>query len=133
MNQYDLYKYGSHAVVGALLITAYDVFVENYELKWNGFVRSDATSMALSVVISNLVYDVVSSLVPFLNKNNFVGQLAQPVLNGIVYMYVYNMMTAGLYRGARDNTKEFFVGSIGQLLIEYAERPLMSLFGWQHF
>ncbi len=89
--------------------------------------------MAVSVVISNLVYDIVSSLLPYLHKNNFVGQLAHPVLNGIVYMYVYNMMTAGVYRGARDNTKEFFVGSIGQLLIEYSQAPLMSLFGWHHY
>ena len=40
------------------------------------FVSSDATSMAISIVISNLVYDVVSSLAPYLSKNNFIGQIA---------------------------------------------------------
>lgn len=133
MQQYDLVKYSSQAVVGALLISAYDVFVEGYEFKLNGFVSSDAFSMATSVIISNLVYDVISSLVPFLDKNNFVGQLTHPILNAIVYMYIYNMMTAGVYRGNRDNTNLLIVGSIGQLLIEYSQKPLMSLFGLQMF
>ena len=133
MQSYDLYKYGSQAVVGTLLLTFYDVFVEGQQFKFNSFVQSDAITMAISVIISNLVYDVASSLAPYLSKNNFVGQLAQPVLNGIVYMYVYNMMTGGLYRGIRDNTKLFIVGSIGQLLIGYAEAPLMSLFGWNQY
>jgi hypothetical protein len=113
MNQYDLVKYGSQAIVGALLISAYDVFVEGYELKLNGFVSSDATSMAIAVIISNLVYDISSSIVPYLNKNNFVGKLTQPVLNGIIYLYVYNMMTAGVYRGIRDNTRLAIIGSVG--------------------
>lgn len=133
MNQYDLVKYGSQAIVGALLISAYDVFVEGYELKLNGFVSSDATSMAIAVIISNLVYDISSSIVPYLNKNNFVGKLTQPVLNGIIYLYVYNMMTAGVYRGIRDNTRLAIIGSVGQLLIEYSQAPLMSLFGFHMY
>jgi len=113
MQSYDFVKYSSQAVVGALLISLYDVFVEGYELKLNGFVSSDAFSMAISVVISNLAYDVISGLVPFLEKSNFMGQIAHPILNAIVYMYVYNMMTAGVYRGNRDNTNLMIVGSIG--------------------
>ena len=133
MQSYDFVKYSSQAVVGALLISLYDVFVEGYELKLNGFVSSDAFSMAISVVISNLAYDVISGLVPFLEKSNFMGQIAHPILNAIVYMYVYNMMTAGVYRGNRDNTNLMIVGSIGQLLIDYSQAPLMSLFGLKTF
>ena len=38
MNNFDLMKYGSQALVSASLIAVYDVVVEGYEFKMNGFV-----------------------------------------------------------------------------------------------
>jgi hypothetical protein len=43
-------------------------------------------------------------------------------------MYVYNMMTGNRFQGVRDNNREFMVGAIGSLLVDYAQNPLMSLF-----
>ena len=39
----------------------------------NSFLTSDVSSFTLSIVVSNLVYDILSSLIPFLNKSNFIG------------------------------------------------------------
>ena len=125
--QYDIMKYGTHALIGFGGALAYDVFIEGRELN-GGFAFSDASTFALSTVVSNLTYDVLSGLLPYLNDGSFAGMIAQPILNGLVYMYLYDYMTGSKYPSIRNETQSFIMGSIGVLILSYVENPILSLF-----
>ncbi len=128
MINFDLMRYGTHALVGYGSLLAYDVLIEGYKLD-GGFAMSDAASFAVSTVVSNLAYDLLSSVLPYINENNISGMITKPVLNGIIYMYLFDYMTNKRYPGSRDATSAFLVGSIGCVISYYIENPLLSLFG----
>ena len=90
---------------------------------------SDASSFAISTVIANFTGEILTSLVPYLSENNFVGMLSYPLLTGIIYSYIYDMNTSSKYPGVRDGTNTLLMGSIGCLLISYIQSPIMSLLG----
>jgi hypothetical protein len=132
MIKYDLIKYSSHALIGFGTIAAFDVFVDGYRYN-EGFVMSDATSFAISSVITDLSYDLISNFIPMLGESTLSSYITRPVLMGIVYMYLFNYMTAPKYPGNRDSSKLFILGSLGSLISLYIENPIMSLFNLQTF
>jgi hypothetical protein len=132
MNNFDLVKYGSHAVVAYLGLTAYDVFVEGKTFT-ESFTMNDAGTFALSTVVSNLAFEVVSGMLPYFNEGSISGMIGKPLLNGIVYMYLYNSFVDGKYPYTRDGMKAFYIGAIGSLLVGYLENPLMGLFSIRSF
>ena len=132
MYKFDLVKYATNAAFGYASIMAYDTLILGLRYD-GGFAMSDASSFALSTVLSNFTSEVLSSMVPYLNENNFVGMISYPLINGIVYSFVFDAMTNKKYPGIRDSTSAFLVGSVGLLLIRYIENPVLSLFGLQIF
>jgi len=132
MFKYDLMKYATNAAFGYASILAYDVLVNGYELN-GGFAMSDATSFAISSVLTNFSGDVLSSVVPYLYEGNLASMLTYPLLNGIIYMTVFDMMTNNKYPGNRDSTGAFLVGSISNLVIRYVESPVLNLFGMVNY
>lgn len=128
MMKYNLVQYATHAAFSYVGVLAYDVFVLGYRYD-GGFAMSDAGSFAVSTILSNFSAEVLSSFVPYLYEGNFAGMISYPLLNGIIYMYVFDMFTNRKYPGLRDSTGAFLVGSIGCLLTRYLESPVLSLFG----
>jgi hypothetical protein len=101
MLKFDLLKYTTHAAIGYGAFLAYDTLVLGYKLD-GGFAYSDASSFAMSSVIAYFSYEILSSVVPYLNENNLLGMISYPLLTGIVYSYVYDMNTGRRYGGIRD-------------------------------
>ena len=132
MMRYDIMRYATHAAFGYASVLFYDSVVLGFRYD-GGFPMSDAGSFALSSVISNFTCDVLSSLVPYLNEGSLAGMISCPIINGIIYSYVYDMMTNRRYPGMRDPTSAFLVGSVGSLLVKYIESPVLSLFGLQSY
>ena len=132
MDKYNMIKYASHAAFGYFSLLAYDTLVLGFKID-GGFVMSDATSFALSTVLTNFSCDVLSSMVPYINDGSFIGMISCPLINGIIYSYVYDMMTNRRYPGIRDPTNTFLVGSVGLLLTRYIESPVLSLFGLKSY
>jgi hypothetical protein len=99
--KFDIIKYSTHAAIGYGAFLAYDSLVLGYKLD-GGFAMSDAGSFAMSSVIAYFTYEILSSLVPYLNENSFLGMISYPLLTGIVYSYVYEMNTGRRYTGIRD-------------------------------
>ena len=126
MMSFDLVKYSSRALLSVGGVYAYDYFVDN---KSNVYTMRDAYTIAISSVVSEVAAEVISGFLPYLsNKQSFTGMLFTPVLNGAVYMYLYNYMVEDTFRGNRDSTKAFLVASMISLLVGYVENPLSSLF-----
>ena len=129
MMKYDIVKYATHAAAGYATILAYDTLVLGFKLD-GGFAMSDASSYAISTVLTNFSGDFLISMVPFLNDNNYLGSIVgYPLIQGVIYMYVFDMMTNKKYPGFRDSTNAFLIGSVGLFITKYIESPLLSLFG----
>jgi hypothetical protein len=132
MERFDLMKYATNAAFGYAGILAYDVFVLGYKVD-GGFAMSDASSFAISTLLSNFSSEILSSVVPYLHEGNFAGMISYPLLNGLIYVYVFDMMTNNKYPGNRDSTSAFLVGSFGSLITRYIESPVLNLFGIRSF
>ena len=126
MNQYDLMKYSSHSLVAMGSIVLYDVFVDGRSLT-EGFTQNDAITIGLSTLATNVIFDVVSGLVPYLNENSTIGMISRPLLTGLVYSYMYEYMMSDRYEGYRTNMQVFYIGAIGCLFVRYVEAPVLSL------
>ena len=126
MIRHDLMKYALNALVSYGVFYGYDYLVEG---KSSSFCNKDALSFSLSTVLSNVWYEVVEALVPYLNQGHLAGMIGQPLLTGVIYLYLYNYMVGNDYRVGRTNNNVFLMGSLGSLIVNYIENPLLSLFG----
>jgi hypothetical protein len=130
MFQLDFMRYATHGLIGYAGIYAYDTFVDD---KGSAFSMRDAGTFAVSTVVTSLAHEVITGLLPYLNEGSLPGMVFTPVLNGVVYMYLYDYMVADVYQGNRENTTAFLIGSVASLLIKYVENPIASLFGVRNF
>ena len=132
MFRFDVMRYAGDAVVGYGALLAYDCFVEGKNIRDN-LVMKDALVFGLSTVASTLAFDVVSGMLPYLNEGSIGGMISRPLLNGIVYMWLYDYMISGKYNNTRENTSTFMVGAGLSLVSSYLQNPLMSLFGLKNY
>ena len=128
MFKYDLMNYAGHAAVGYGALLFYDVVVEGVNIQ-SSYVMKDALVFGLSTIVSTLASDVISGLIPYINEGSFGGMISRPLINGLVYMYLYDYMIVGKYGEARSDEKTFMVGAILCLITGYLQNPIMSLFG----
>ena len=122
-------KYSSHSLVAMGSIVLYDVFVDKRSLT-ESFTQNDALTIGISTLATNLLLDVVSGLVPYLNENNALGMVSRPLLTGLVYSYMYDFMMKEKFEGYRSNMDAFYIGSVGCLFVRYIEAPVISLLGF---
>ena len=125
--KFDIIKYGVQAGIGFGSMLLYDVYVEGLSLE--GFGMSDGYSFVIASLASAVLYDFLSSYLPFLDNGGLSSMFFRPLLNAFVYMYVYNMITAPTYIGVRDNMKNLVIGALLSLFISFVESPIASLFG----
>jgi hypothetical protein len=130
MISFDLMKYGTHALIGFAGIYAYDSFIDG---KDNAFAMKDGYTLALSTIVADVTAEVITGFLPYLQNNSLPSMLLTPLLNGIVYMYLYDSMVGNVFRGNRNASKAFMVGSLISLLTSYLENPIASLFGYKHY
>lgn len=130
MMNFDLMKYGTHALIGMAGIYAYDSLIDK---KDNAFIMQDVYAIGITAVVSDISVEVITGFLPYLNNKSLPSMLLTPVLNGIVYMYLYNYMVGKLFIGNRSSSKAFFVGSLVSLFTSYLENPIASLFGYRNY
>ena len=122
----DIFKYLSKGAVAFGIFSAYDVFVEGRE--FNGFASKDGLTFALSTVAAEWSADLLSG-VWNMNENSVTGMISKPLLNGVIYMYLYNYMVRDSYEGGNDNSRNFIMAALGDVLLGYVANPIASLFG----
>ncbi len=132
MFKYDLMNYAGHAVVGYGVILAYDTIVDGKNIR-ESLVMKDALVFSLSTVASSLASEVVSGFIPYLNEGSFGGMISRPLLNGLIYMWLYDYMITNKYNNTREESKNFLVGAGLCLVTGYLQNPLMSLFGMRGY
>ena len=125
MIKLDFMKYLSKGAVAFGIFSAYDVFVENRE--FNGFASKDGLTFALSTVAAEWSADLLSG-VWNMNENSITGMISKPLLNGFIYMYLYNYMVRDNYEGGNDNSRNFIMAALGDVLLGYVANPIASLF-----
>ena len=95
-SSYDLVKYASHAVVSGLGIGLYDVFIDGRSFG-ESFVMNDVLTFGVSNILVNFSFDVLSGILPYLNEASGVGMVSKHLLQGIIYMMLYNYMLGNKY------------------------------------
>jgi hypothetical protein len=129
MNNFDAMKYLSKGGVAFGLFTAYDVFVEGRE--FSGYAVRDGATFALSTVAAEWSADLLSG---FWSEYSVSGMITRPLLNGIIYMYLYNYMIRPEYESNRDNTNNFVMAALGEVMLSYVSNPIIGLFtGVKHY
>ncbi len=123
MIKFDIMKYLSKGAIGFALFSAYDVFVKDRE--FNGFASKDGLTFALSTVAAEWSADLLSDM---WSSNSVSSMISRPLLNGIIYMYLYNYMVRGDYEGGNDNTENFVMAALGEVILGYVANPIASLF-----
>ena len=126
--KYDIMRYSSHSLIAMGTIVLYDVFVDKRSLT-ESFTQNDAITVGLSTLAVELLYDVLSGLLPYLYENNVFVMIGRPLLTGIVYSYMYDWMMREKFEGYRTNMDAFYIGAVGSLFIRYIEAPVLSLLG----
>ena len=126
--QQELYKYASKPILGFLGIYFYNVFIEN-RTYWDMVNIYDGSVMAASVLTSKLWKDLICQL---LNIENEIIQckLIEPLVNAFVYNYGYNTFVHKKFSyklNPRSEMKNYFIGSIGSVLLSFVENPVVSL------
>ena len=121
-------RYSSHSLVAMGTIVLYDIFVDKRSLT-ESFTQNDAITVGLSTLAVELLYDVLSGLLPYLYENNVFVMIGRPLLTGIVYSYMYDFMMREKFEGYRSNMDAFYIGAVGCLFIRYIEAPVLSLLG----
>jgi hypothetical protein len=122
----DLMKYVSKGAIAFGIFSAYDVLVQDRE--FSGFASKDGLTFALSTIAAEWTADILSG-VWNMNENSITGMVSKPLLNGIIYMYLYNYMVRDQYEGGNDNSRNFLMAALGEVLLSYVANPIASLFG----
>ncbi len=123
MFKFELTKYLSKGAVGFVLFSAYDVLIK--EREFNGFASKDGLTFALSTVAAEWSADLLADM---WSSNSVSSMISRPLLNGIIYMYLYNYMVRGDYEGGNDNTENFVMAALGEVILGYVANPIASLF-----
>ena len=126
MYKFDTVKYISKFLVGGGLIYALDKY-ENYT---NSYCLKDAGSFGLSLVLTDVVSDVLENFWNMNNNNTLLGIIQKPIINGILYMYLYDYIIKTEYDNSKENYNILLMGIGGNLLTHYLENPILSLFGY---
>jgi hypothetical protein len=113
-------------------IGLYDVLVDGRSFN-ESFTYNDVLTFTLSNVATNFAFDVISGLLPYLNENNGIGMLSKPLLNGLIYMTLYDYMISNRYSYYRDNKTNFWVSTILSLVLMYVNSPVMALFNMKNY
>ena len=132
MNSIDLTKYLTHASVGFIVYSAYDVFVEGKNFQ--DYAVYDAGAFALASIGSLWTADLLNGVWSY-NKDSIQGMIGKPMLTGIFYMYLYDYMVKPNNQrvSSRGGTEVFIMGSLAEVITNYLENPLSGLFGYRNY
>jgi hypothetical protein len=125
MNKFDTMNYLSKGVVAFGLFSVYDTLVEGKE--FSGYSIRDGGTFALSTVVAEWSADLLSSVWPQ-DIQSVSGMLTKPVLNGLVYLWLFNYMVRPEYEDNRDNTRNFVMAALGEVLLSYVTNPIVAMF-----
>ena len=128
--KFDLIKYGTKSIISLGAVYLYDQYVDD---RGSAFSLTDGYTAALSFLASDILIDILSAYIPYLGDQSFVGQISRPLLNGIIYMYLYDMLVNSKFQNVRSASENILMGAVSSLLIGYVQSPLSSLFGYSQF
>lgn len=124
----DLQKYISRVILSGSIVV-YDYFIDGK--KSTQYIKDDFYYFALSNVFglftSDILFDVLN-----INKSGVYSMLSDPLLSGLLYMYMYQSMIYPKYTQAygnqRSSTYNFMLASSLNIITSFLNNPLISLF-----
>ena len=131
MLKLDYVKYLSKGTISFIAMAAYDMLIEGYQLN-NRFLLEDSFTFALSNISASAGSDLLLDLIGG-SYDGLGHMIAEPLLNGYLYMYLYNSMLRNKIEFSRVNkrssTNNFAIAAVSNVLLKWFTNPLYSLFG----
>ena len=131
MLKLDFAKYLTKGGLSFVAMAAYDMIIDGYKLT-NSYLLEDSFTFAISNVTasagSDLLLDIIGG-----SYDGLGHMLAEPLLNGYLYMYLYNSFIRNKIEysrlNKRDNTNNFVMAAVSNVLLKWLTNPIYSLFG----
>lgn len=131
MLKLDFVKYLSKGGLSFVAMAAYDMLVEGYKIT-NPYLLEDSFTFALSSVSASAGSDLLLDLIGG-SYDGLGHMIMEPMLNGYLYMYLYSSFIKNKIEysrlNKRDNTNNFVMGAVSNVLLKWFSNPLYSLFG----
>ena len=134
MIKYDVAKYTTKFIIGTAILGAYNIVVDGKSFSASS-TWYDAATFGASNIISNAVNDL---LYDFLHMNNqgLFPMLTEPLLNLVIYQYMYDNFTRPNYRGfagERSRNSVMLIGGLGNVILRFVENPILGLWGMKGY
>ena len=126
--RFDLMKYATKSITTLGVVYLYDYYVDD---KGPAYSLTDSYTAALSFIAGDILIDVLQAYIPYLNDQSVIGMISKPLLNALIYMYLYNMIVNQKFQNVRNNNEILVMGALSSLIIGYIESPLSVLFGYK--
>ena len=125
----DYAKYISRPILGAGLLTVYNIFVQGYGIK-EKIIIYDAGVFAGSILTTKLTNDLIVDTLK-ISEKSVQYSLIQPVLNAFVYSYAYNFILKNKFNQSykmRENNINYMIGAFIPILLSTIENPIVNFF-----
>ena len=127
--RFDLMKYATKSITTLGVVYLYDYYVDD---KGPAYSLTDSYTAALSFIAGDILIDILQAYIPYLNDQSVIGMISKPLLNALIYMYLYNMIVNQKFQNVRNNNEILVMGALSSLIIGYIESPLSVLFGYRN-
>ena len=131
MLKLDFAKYLTKGGLSFVAMAAYDMIIDGYKLT-NSYLLEDSFTFAISNVTASAGSDLLLDLIGG-SYDGLGHMIAEPLLNGYLYMYLYNSFIRNKIEysrlNKRDNTNNFVMGAVSNVLLKWFTNPIYSLFG----
>ena len=131
MLKLDFTKYLTKGGLSFVAMAAYDMIIDNHKLT-SKYLLEDSFTFAISNITasagSDLLLDIIGG-----SYDGLGHMLAEPLINGYMYMYLYNSFIRNKIEynrlNKRDNTNNFVMAAVSNVLLKWLTNPIYSLFG----
>jgi len=117
---------------GAMLLYNMVVDKNNFTSK---YALTDSLTFSLSNITTLAIKDILANF--YNSYEGMASMIINPVLNGFLYMYLYDYFVKNQLAfsrlNIRSNNINFMLGAGGNILIAWFSNPLLSLFGLKSY
>ena len=99
------------------------------------YALTDSLTFSLSNITTLAIKDILANF--YNSYEGMASMIINPVLNGFLYMYLYDYFVKNQLAfsrlNIRSNNINFMLGAGGNILIAWFSNPLLSLFGLKSY
>ncbi len=134
MLKFDIPNYLTKGGMWFGIMLLYNTVIDKNSFTWK-YALTDWLTFSLASITTLALKDVLSNF--YNSYDGMASMVINPVLNGFLYMYLYEYFLKNQLAfsrlNIRRNTTNFMLGAGGNILISWFSNPLLWLFGLKSY